>query len=119
MRCSPHAPGFSRSNQHSDERYLNNYDSDDRYLNISLVNNNKEVINKFTEVWKGIKDQILKINGSVKEYDKDYREIKFGSDVSLPLNTPLNLLLFDVLLEKMVNVIQEFTLMMLFVNYKC
>ena len=63
--------------------------SDDRYLNISLVDNNKEVINKFNEVWESIKDQILKINGSVKEYDKDYKRIRFNSDVALPLDTPI------------------------------
>ena len=62
-------------------------DSNDRYLNIALVDNNKEVINKYTEVWKGIEDQILKINGSVQEYDKDYKKIRFNSDVALPLNT--------------------------------
>ena len=28
--------------------------SDDRYLNISLVDSNKEVMNKFNEVWEGI-----------------------------------------------------------------
>ena len=43
--------------------------SNDRYLNISLVDSNNDVINKFNEVWKGISDQILKTNGSVKEYD--------------------------------------------------
>ena len=37
--------------------------SDDRYLNISLGDSNKEVLNKFPEVWKEISDQILKING--------------------------------------------------------
>ena len=35
--------------------------SDDRYLNISLVDSNKEVVGKFTEVWKGISDQVLKM----------------------------------------------------------
>ena len=40
--------GYVEEIDGSDDRYLNNYDSDDRYFNISLVNNNKEVINKFT-----------------------------------------------------------------------
>ena len=39
--------------------------------------------------FKGIKEWLLEINGSVKEYDKDYRKIKFDSDVVLPLNTPI------------------------------
>ena len=35
---------------------------DDKYLNIALTSGNNEVINKFNEVWKEIKDQIFKIN---------------------------------------------------------
>ena len=58
-------------------------------LNIAKTNNNNEIINKFNEVWKGIKDQIFKINGSVEEYNKDYKKIKFASDVALPLNAVL------------------------------
>ena len=60
-----------------------------KYLNIALTGNNNEVLKKYTEVWKGIKDQILKINGLVGEYDKDYMKIKFDSDYNLPLNTAL------------------------------
>ena len=65
--------------------------SDDRYLIISLVDSNKKVLNKLTEVWEGIKNQILKINNlaSVGAYDKDYGKIRFASDVVLPLNTPI------------------------------
>ena len=49
------------------EGYVEDVDnSDDRYLIISSVDSNKELLDKFTEVWKGISDQILKINGSVK-----------------------------------------------------
>ena len=59
------------------------------YLNIAKKNSNDEVIKKFDEVWKDIKDQIFKINGSVEEYDKDYKKIEFDSDVALPLNTVL------------------------------
>ena len=36
--------------------------------------------------WRGIKDQILKITGSVGEYDKGYIKIKFDSDDNLQLN---------------------------------
>ena len=56
------------------------------YLNIARTNSNDEVIKKFDEVWKGIKIKILKINGSVKEYDSGYKKIKFDS-VVFPLNT--------------------------------
>ena len=85
-----------------------------RYLNIALTNNNDEVMmKKFNEVWKGIKDQILKINGSVEEYDIYYKKIKFYSNVTLPLNTVLKFHALTVvircIIEKMVNIIQKFT----------
>ena len=58
-----------------------------KYLNISLTYNNNDVLVKYVEVWKGIKDQLKKINnGSVGEYAKDYLKIKFDSDDNLPLN---------------------------------
>ena len=54
------------------------------------VNENKEVLKKYTDVWDGIKYKIKTING-VKEnhYGKDYMKIKFNSDDDLPLNKPL------------------------------
>ena len=55
-----------------------------KYLNIALTDSNNEVLRKRAEVWTGIKDQILNINGSVGEYDKDYLKIKFDSGDDLP-----------------------------------
>ena len=66
------------------EGYVEERENCNRYLNISLVKENNEVIDKFKDFWKGIMDWILKINGSVKEYDEDYRKIKFDSDAFLP-----------------------------------
>ena len=49
------------------EGYVEEIDNSDvRYLFIGPVSSNKEVLNKFTEVWKAISDQVLKINGSIK-----------------------------------------------------
>ena len=57
-----------------------------KYLNISLIYNNNDVLVKFAEVWRGIKDQIKKINnGSVGEYVEDYMKVIFDSDDNLPL----------------------------------
>ena len=53
------------------------------------MDSNQEVLNKFAEVSKGISDQILKINGSIKNYDENYKRIRFNSDIALPLNTPI------------------------------
>ena len=58
-----------------------------KYLNIAFRDSNNEVLNKYAEVWSGIKDQIEKINsGKLKEYEKDYTKIKFNSDNNLTLN---------------------------------
>ena len=60
-----------------------------------FVNENKEPLKKYSEVWDGIKNEIKAINGgecnSVEEndYGKDYMKIKFNSDDDLPLNKPL------------------------------
>ena len=70
------------------DEYIEKIDnSDDRYLNVALTNNNTE--EKFNEVWKGIKDQILKINDTVEKYDEHYNKNRFNFDVALPLNTVL------------------------------
>ena len=57
------------------------------YLNISLTHNNNDVLVKFTEFWRGIKDQIKNINNSsVNKYAEDYMKIKFDSNDNLALS---------------------------------
>ena len=69
---------------------INIYLNGNKYLNITLTDNNNDVLIKYAEVWSGIKDQIKKINNdSVVGYDKDYMKIKFDSDDNLPLNKVL------------------------------
>ena len=53
---------------------------------------NKEVLEKYTELWDGIKNEIETINGSRKgEYGKDFIKIRFNTHDNLPLNKPLKL----------------------------
>ena len=61
-----------------------------KYLIFYSVDENKEVLKKYADVWDGIKNKIKAINDG-KEYDylKDYMKIKFNSDNELPLNKPL------------------------------
>ena len=57
-----------------------------KYLKVALTDNNNNVLKKCSEVWKGIKNQIVKINNGLGgEYDKDYMKIKFDFD-ALPVN---------------------------------
>ena len=65
-----------------------------KYLSTALTGSNNEVLKKHAEGWKGIKAQVLKINGSVGDYDKDYMKIKFDSDDDLPLGIVLKFRIF-------------------------
>ena len=53
-----------------------------KYLIVDdFVNEKKEVLKKYTDVWNGIKSEIKAINGSKEnDYGKDYMKIKFNSD---------------------------------------
>ena len=54
------------------------------------VNENKEGLKKYRELWDGIKCEIKTINGGKENgYGKNYMKIKFNSDDDLPLNKPL------------------------------
>ena len=58
-----------------------------KYLNVALTDYNNNVLKKYSEFWKGIKNQIVKINNGLEgEHDRDYMKIKFDSDDDLPLN---------------------------------
>ena len=64
--------------------------NESKYLVFDLIDENKEVFKKYTELWDGIKNEIETINGSeVGEYDKDFMKIKFDTDDDLPLNKQL------------------------------
>ena len=61
------------------------------------VNENKELLKKYADVWDGIKYKIKTINGGKEnDYGKDYMKIKFNSDDDLPLNKPLKFHLMTI-----------------------
>ena len=59
------------------------------------VDENKELLKKYADVWDGIKNITKAINGSVcnsmeeNDYGKDYMKNKFNSDDDIPLNKAL------------------------------
>ena len=58
-----------------------------KYLNVASIDHNNNVLKKYSEVWKGIKNQIVKINNGLGgKYDKHYMKIKFDSDDDLPVD---------------------------------
>ena len=74
--------------------------NESKYLVFDSTDENKEVLEKYTEVWDGIKNEIETINGGKKgEYDKDFIKIKFNSDNNLPLDKPLKLHLLAIIVR--------------------
>ena len=72
----------------------------DKYLNISVTKRNKEMLEKYSEVWNEIKDCIIKMNDSeVGKYSKDYMKIKFNSNDDIPLNKQLNFSTITVIIR--------------------
>ena len=68
-----------------------------KYLIFDSVDENKEVLKKYADVWDGIKNKIKAINGGKEnDYEKDYMKIKFNSDDDLPLNKPLKFHLMTI-----------------------
>ena len=52
------------------------------------IDENKELLKKYNDVFNGIRDKIKEIDSDECDYEKDYMKIKFNSD-DLPLNKPL------------------------------
>ena len=72
----------------------------DKYLNVTLTDSNSEVLKKYAEVWRGIGDQMKKMNDEqLGEYGKDYMKIKFNSDVNLPSNRILKFCILTIIIS--------------------
>ena len=71
-----------------------------KYLIFDSVDENKEVLKKYADVWDGIKNKIKAINGGKEnDYGKDYMKIKFNSDDDLPLNKLLKFRLMTIIIR--------------------
>ena len=54
------------------------------------MDENKELLKKYNDVFNGNMNKIKKINSDDCDYEKDYMKIRFNSDDNLPLNKQLN-----------------------------
>ena len=71
-----------------------------KYVICDSVDENKEVLKKYRDVWNGIKNKIKAINGDKdNDYEKDYMKIKFNSDDDLPLNKLLKFHLMTIIIR--------------------
>ena len=70
-----------------------------KYLIFDSVDENKEVLKKYTDVWNGIKNKIKEVSDSECDYKEDYMKIKFNSDDNLLLNKPLKFCLMTIIIR--------------------
>ena len=70
-----------------------------KYLIFDSVDENKEILKTFADVWDGIKKKIKAINGDECNYEKDYMKIKFNSDDDLPLNKLLKFHIMTIIIS--------------------
>ena len=74
--------------------------NENKYLVLNEIYENKEVLNKYEEVWEGIKKEIETINGGEKiEYRRDFKKIKFECNDDFPLNKPIKLRLLTIIIR--------------------
>ena len=60
-----------------------------KYLVFDSTDENKELIEKYSDVFNGIRDKIKEINCDECDYEKGYMKITYNSDDDLPLKKPL------------------------------
>ena len=83
--------------------------NENKYLVLDEIDENKEVLNKYKEVWEGIKKEIETINGGKKiEYGKDFKKIRFESNDDLPLNKPIKLRLLTIIITSVFGEVSKF-----------
>ena len=60
--------------------------NENKYLIFDSIDENKELLKKYNDVFNGIRDKIKEISSGECDYEKDYMKIKLNSDDNLPLN---------------------------------
>ena len=78
-----------------------------KYLVFAYTDKNREVLEKCTVLWDGIKNFIEKINDKPGEYGKDYMKITLNSDDNLPLNNLLKLHNLTIIFKKTTSIIRK------------
>ena len=58
-------------------------------MELHSINENKELLKKYNDVFNGIMGKIKEVSNDECDYEKDYMKIKFNSGDNLPLNKPL------------------------------
>ena len=75
--------GITHANGYIEEMGAN------KYLIFDSIDENKEILKKYNDVFNGVIEKIKEISIDECNYEKDYMNIKYNSDDGLPLNKPL------------------------------
>ena len=70
-----------------------------KYLFFDSVDENKELLKNYNDVWNGIRDKIKEISSGECDYEKYSMKIKFISDNNLSLNKPLKFRLMTIIIR--------------------
>ena len=71
-----------------------------KYLVFDSTDENRKVLEKYAELWDGIKNEIKTINGGKEgEYSKIFKKIKFDTNYNLSLNKPLKLHMLTIIVR--------------------
>ena len=71
-----------------------------KYLVFDSTDENRKVLEKYAELWDGIKNEIKTINGGKEgEYSKIFKKIKFDTNDNLSLNKPLKLHMLTIIVR--------------------
>ena len=69
------------------------------YLIFDSIDENKELLKKYNDVWGGIKHKIEAVGSRKYDYEKDFMKIKFNSDDDLPLNKPVKFHMMTIIIR--------------------
>ena len=70
--------------------------NENKYLIFDSTDENKELLQKYQDVWNGIKNKIKAVSSGKCDYEKAYMKIKFNSNDDLPLNKLLKFHLMTI-----------------------
>ena len=73
--------------------------NENKYLIFDSIDENKELLKKYNDVFNGIRDKIKEISSGECDYEKDYMKIKFNSDDDLPLNKLLKFYMMTIVIR--------------------
>ena len=56
-----------------------------------IISGDTDILRKFTNIWKSVRDKIEENTDDIVQYDKNYMKIKFESNDNLPTDNTINM----------------------------